>query len=73
MALLAACPEAEKEKDVYSSLPLHLAAKSQASETVVGALLAAYPEAAKEKDTSRFTHTSRLQRVVPAQGRRAVR
>ena len=40
------------------SLPLHVAARSQASEAVVEALLAAHPDAAKEKDWVRppFLH-----------------
>ena len=43
--LLAAYPEAAKEKDRNGKLPLRLAAANKASEAVVAVLLAAYPEA----------------------------
>ena len=50
-ALLAAYPEAAREKDKeYGELPLHYACENQAPPEVVSVLLAAYPEGAREKD-----------------------
>ena len=66
-ALLAAHPEAAKEKDGYGQLPLHSAVAYQASVEVVQRLLSAHPGAAKEKDGrgSLPLHCSTTRRCVP--------
>ena len=52
--LMAAYPEAVREKDMMSKLPLHWAvhygAACDSSEAVVKLMIAAYPEAAQKKD-----------------------
>ena len=52
--LLAAYPDAVREKDMMSKLPLHWAvhygAACDSSEAVVKLMIAAYPEAAQKKD-----------------------
>ena len=57
LALIAAWPEAAKEKDCEGDTPLHVALRETdgTPDAVVMALLAAWPDAAKEKNDGGFT------------------